>query len=172
MDTQLQYDPRTKQFMLTDLINYLYLPVQKQLEIREKALIVRNTLLGGYTDKSFIYKGKLYFVQGSLPPRKANRLIPQLVHEFNEYLQDRKAVLEQEIPYTKGYLTHVLNQSSSVQDYMQLLPDVMHPVLQRYSDMCPCKIGKLTPQQVDSIKAEHQHSIQLLKQRMVKNLLL
>ena len=74
MTEQLQHDPRTKQQIKDALYAFLYTPIEKQFEKRLSELIVKNTLLCGYSHKSFVYKSNLYNIDTAALPRKMNRL--------------------------------------------------------------------------------------------------
>ena len=56
----LEHDPRTKQQIKDALYAYLYAPVTKQFRSRIETLIARNTILGGYSHKHYVYKGTIY----------------------------------------------------------------------------------------------------------------
>lgn len=169
---QLQYDPKTKQLLKENLIGFLYKPLREQLKTRLDTLIVRNTLLGGYSHKSFVYKGEFYTCDSGVPPRKANRVVQQLIPLMNEYLQEIKQLNEEELPYTLGYINQVLNSSSDLQDYLRLLPAALHRPIEELSYMCPCRTRHISEVQAKEIELKNEASINLIKQRMVRNLLI
>lgn len=169
---QLQHDPRTKQLIKDTLYDFLYQPVQNQFKSRLDVLIVRNTLLGGYSHKSFNYKGVHYTCDSGSPPRKWNRLIPQLRPIMDEYLLDLKQLNEQELPFVLGFINQVLNASDDLQDYLRILPDSAHHPLQNLIDTCPCQAKQLTDERVAHLRESNETSINMMKARMVKNLLI
>lgn len=168
----VQHDPRTKQQIKNALYDYLYAPVQKQFKSRLDTLAVRNTLVGGYAHKSFIYKGTVYNCDLSALPRKMNRLMPQFIPLMDDYLQDLKALNDQELPFVLGFINQVLNSSEGMSDYLRLFPEAVHHPLVQLIESCPCKKVYLTEEKILQMRTKNQSSIQLMKQRMVANLLI
>lgn len=169
---QLQHDPRTKQLIKDMLYDFLYTPVVNQFQRRLEVIIVKNALLGGYSHKSFSYKGVFYNTDTVAPPRKANRLVPQLKSTMDEYLADLKQVNEQEVPFVIGFINQVLNASNNLTDYLRVLPDSVHYPLEKLIDKCPCRDRKLNDDVVDQLKEKNKACIDMMKARMVTNLLI
>lgn len=168
----LQHDPRTKQQIKDLLYAYLYEPVQQRFRKRLDGIIAKNTVLTGANHNSFTYKGEFYSSDSAPAPRKMNRLSPTLYGEMDKYLGELKELNDRELPYVLGFITHVLNSSNDLHDYLRILPQAVHKPIQELIATCPCRSKKLTDADVDHIKNEHQKSIDLLKQRMVANLLI
>jgi len=168
----LQYDPRTKQQIKDALYVFLYTPLLLKFKTRLDIIIVRNALLGGYSHKSFSYKGVLYSCDSEAPPRKANRLIPQLKEQMDEYLAEINYLNQQEIPFVLGYINRVLNASNELGDYLRLLPPIVHRPVESLIATCPCQAKKLTDEQVAQFQEQSKESIELIKRRMVTNLLI
>lgn len=168
----LQYDPTTKQQIKDSLYDFLYKPALEQFKHRLDSLIVRNTLLAGYSHKSFVYKGVTYSCDDEPVPRKWNKLLPELKPAMDQYLKDVWALNNQEVPYVVGFITKVLNTSDAVTDYMQLLPDCVHAPLKKLSASCPCQNSNLSPEKIQVLSEQNQTPINLIKQRMVTNLLI
>lgn len=168
----LQHDPRTKQQIKDMLYSFLYEPVQRQFKCRLDTLITRNTVISGASHRSFTYKGQLYSNDPSPPPRKLNRLVPQLAFDMDNYLHDLKVLNEREVPYVLGFINQVLNSSNDLHDYLRILPSSLHPPIQALIDSCPCRTKRLTDEQVHEMQSKNQQSINLVKQRMVTNLLI
>lgn len=172
VDTQLQHDPRTKQQVKDALYEHLYAPVQRQYRTRLDGLIIKNTLLGKYSHKSFNYKGVLYSCDAASPPRKANRLVPELYPEMEAYLTELKELNDKELPYVLGFINQVLNASDDFCDYLSLLPNALHPPIQKFIDSCPCRTKHLSGAEVTALQTKNASSIDMVKNRMVTNLLL
>ena len=172
MSEVLQHDPRMKSQIKDMLCNFLYEPVRKQFKHRLDTLISRNTAIIGASHQSFIYKGNLYNNDPSPVPRRLNRLVPQLVPEMDAYLADLKQLNDKEVPYVLGFINQVLNSSNDLHDYLRLLPSSVHQPIQKLIDSCPCRTKKLTDEQVQELQARNKQSIDLVKQRMVTNLLI
>jgi len=172
MDPHIQHDPKTKLYIREALYDFLYAPVEKQRQARLDALIIKNCLLMKYSHKSFMYKGECYSCDSSTPPRKANRLSPELVPEMEQYLKELKELNNKEIPYVVGYINQVLNSSNDLCDYLELLPSTLHAPIREYIAACPCRTRHLAPSEIDEIQHKNLTSIDLIKSRMVTNLLL
>jgi hypothetical protein len=168
----LQYDPLTKQQIKDTLYDFLYTPVQKQFKLRLDTLIIRNTLLSGYSHKSFVYKGKTYSCDTEAPPRKWNKLLPELKGQMDQYLAELETINSQEIPYVLGFINKVLNSSHAIDDYLKLFPDCIHAPLKKLAATCPCKTQMLTQAKSASLLEQSETPINLIKQRMVTNLLI
>lgn len=174
MDEILQHDPRTKQQIKDLLYNFLYSPIQKQFKVRLDALIVKNTVLLGASHNSFMYKSVLYSCDNNRPPRKVNRLVPQLYPLMDEYIKDITVLNERELPFVIGFINHVLNSSNDLHDYLRVFPSAIHRPIQAIIDSCPCpcQTNRLTDFDVECIQRKNQTSIDLMKSRMVMNLIL
>lgn len=172
MEENLQHDPRTKQVLKDTLYQYLYGPVQKQFKLRLDAIITKNSIMIGATHNSFIYKNMVYSCDGGVPPRKMNRLIQVLHQPMDEYIKDLNQLNNTELPYVLGFLTHVLNSSNDLHDYLRVFPQAIHQPIQEYINSCPCRTKHLTDFDVDCIQQKNHSSIELIKKRMVTNLLI
>ena len=172
MTEQLQHDPRTKQQIKQVLYELLYTPIQKQFEKRLEQITVKNAVLGGYNHKSFMYKSVLYNCDNNVLPRKMNRLVTQLQPAMNEYLKELKQLNEKEMPYVLGYINQVLNSSNELHDYLRLLPPSVHYAIQGLINTYPCRGKKLPDETVALLQEKNLGSVQLMKNRMVTNLLI
>ena len=172
MSEVLQHDPRTKQQIKDMLYAFLYEPVQRQFKTRLDTLINRNTLISGASHHSFTYKGCFYTNDLTPPPRKMNRLVPQLHADMDAYLADLKQLNDKEVPYVVGFINQVLNASNDLHDYLRVLPKSLHQPIQKLIDSCPYRTKKLTDAEVQEMQSRNQHYIDLVKQRMVTNLLI
>lgn len=171
MDT-LDHDPRTKQQIKDALYSFLYEPVRRQFKSRIETLIARNTILGGYSHKHFVYKGVIYNSEASLAPHKKTRLLAQLRAPMDEYLVDLDQLNNRELPYVLGFINQVLNASSDLSDYLRVLPESVHYPLNKLLATCPCRTTQLAEDRVEALKLKNQEPINLMKQRLVTNLLI
>lgn len=169
---QLQHDPLTKQQIKDGLHKLLYQPIESHLKTRIDTLIVRNTLLGNYRHKSFVYKGTLYSCDTEQAPLKQNRLIPALKIDMEKYLSDVDQIFNQELPYVLGFINHALNASNSIADYLSIFPEAVHDPIRTLLNTCPCKTPKLTSQTIHGILYSNAMGVQLMKERLTLNLLL
>lgn len=172
MAEHIQQDPKTKQQIKEILYGFLYAPVQKQFKQRLDAIIVKNTLQGGYSHKSFTYRGVLYSCDVTAAPRKMNRLLPALMLDMADYLKDLKHLNEKEIPYVIGYINQVLNSSNHLADYLRLLPEAVHEPLKAFIATCLCHNPPLHGDTVRLLMDKNKDPITLMKNRMVTNLII
>jgi hypothetical protein len=172
MDTKLEHDPKTKKQIKDLLYEYLYQPVQRQFQGRIDTLITRNTMMGGYSHKHFVYKGVVYNAETTQPPLKKNRLVPALRSDMEDYLKDLHALNNQELPYVLGYLNQVLNASNDLTDYLRCLPESVHYPLNQMMASCPCRSTSLNDEKVKALVDKNVDSIDLMKQRLARNLLI
>ena len=171
MDT-IHHDPRTKQQIKDAIYDFLYRPVHQQFQNRIEDLIMRNTLLGGYTHKHFMYKGEVYNCDMTNPPIKKNRLVLSLKPDMDSYLHDLQKLNNEELPYVLGFLNRVLNASNGLSDYLLVLPESVHQPIIDFIKSCPCSTHHLSPDAIDELKSKNADSIALIKRRMLSNLLI
>lgn len=168
----LQHGPRTKQQIKDALFDFLYTPIQQAFKNRLDTLIFRNTVMGGYGHKSFMYKGVFYNIDPAPPALKKNRLMPQLRTVMDEYIKELNELNEKELPYVLGFINQVLNSSDDLEDYLLLLPESVHHPVQQTISSCPCRHSKLTSDRILQIQAQNVESISLMKKRQVMNLII
>jgi len=173
-DTELQYDAATKQRILDKIYNHLYEPTKRQFEQRLKAIVIKNSLLFRNGQPCFRYNGKVYNDPASKPPfpLPINELHDSLESLMEEYLADKSKLNNEELPYVMNYITQVLNASEHLPDYFKLFPSSVHPAIQELIDSCVCRAEEITVQQAEAIKQKNTIPIELMKQRMVLNLLI
>lgn len=165
--------PRTKAQIKDALIEFLYKPVEVSMKRRIDELIIANTRAGKYSYKSFHYKGNQYHCEEGLPPRNWNKLLPQFKNQMDEWLADFKRVEELERPFIFGFLNQVLNSSNHLADYYALLPESAHqPIKAMKIDNPLYPYPFMDKDRVDQLIAKNAVPIQMMKSRMVTNLLL
>ncbi len=172
MPDELVYDPKTKRMIRDQIFDFLYKPVNKDFARRLKTIIVKNANLHGNDQAYISYRGEYYtFDETQKRRRPVNRLKPELQTLMDEYLEDLTRLNDKEIPYTLGFIIQVLNSSNSIQDYFRLFPESMHKPLKELLARCACREERLKQETVDDIKRRNSISIELMKKRMVLNLL-
>lgn len=169
---KLEHDPRTKSLIKDALYDYLYLPVQRQFKARIETLITRNTVMGGYSHKHFVYKGVVYSAEATPPALKKNRLMPALRADMEEYLRDLHMLNNNELPYVIGFINQILNASNDLTDYLRALPESVHYPLEQLQATCPCRSTSLSDEKIEQLKVKNKDSIDLMKQRLARNLLI
>jgi hypothetical protein len=168
----LQHDPRTKQQIKDTLYDLLYEPSQRRFQEQLNDIIHRNTIAGGYSHKSFIYREVTYSCDTEPLPRRMNRLMSHLQPDMDAYLSEVKVLNDTELPYVLGFITRVLNSSNELHDYLRVLPDALHRPIKHLIDSCPCRNRKLDDTEVGALQAQGTMAIELMQNRMVTNLLL
>jgi hypothetical protein len=169
---KLEHDPRTKQQIKDALYGFLYDPVTKQFKARIDTLIIRNTIMGGYSHKHFTYKGVVYNSDVTPAPVRKNRLLAALRAEMEDYLVDLAELNDKELPYVLGFLNQVLNSSSDLTDYMRILPESVHHPLNKLMATCPCRATSLSESRVVSLMTRNEEPINMIKRRLMSNLLI
>jgi len=171
---ELTYDPRTKQLIKDKIYAHLYEPTKRQFNNRLKSVVQQNSTLNQNAQVCFRYKGEIYYDQEHKPPfpQPINQLHPSLHSIMDEYLQDLDKLNSEELPYVLSYITQVLNSSDHLPDYFKLFPTSVHSVIQELIDNCVCRADAITPEKANAIKSKNTVPIELMKQRMVLNLLI
>lgn len=168
----LEHAPHTKQQVKDALYSFLYGPVTNHFCVRLEALIDRNTMMGNYDHRHFVYKGVVYNAEITPPPLKKNRLMVQLRPAMDEYLMELAEVNNQELPYVMGFINQMLNSSRNLTDYLRVLPESVHAPIHELLATCPCRATSLPPEKVEAIVSSNANAIDMMKGRLVHNLLL
>ena len=171
MDDHLIHDPRTKLQIKDAIYNFLYQSIEKSFSKRLEDIISKNSVLCGNSEKSLTYKGEVYCVSTEVPPRKVNRLVKQLAPVMDNYLSELKHLNSYELPYVMGFISQVLNASNHLPDYLKVFPQSIHQPIEELVLTCPCRANRLTQSNVEELQNKNQVPINLLKQRMVLNLI-
>lgn len=172
MDDKLQHDPRTKQTIKDTLYHHLYGPVLQRFNDRLAQIVVRNAVMLGSAYHSFSYRGEKYTTGTGALPRRMDRLHKSLYPVMDEYLADLKALNDHEVPHVLGYLNQVLNSSNELHDYLKLLPASIHQPIEQLIATCPCRTASLSLESIQTLKERNQAAIDLVKYRLMINLLL
>ena len=173
MTEELIYDPKTKQIIKDKLFNFLYDPVNRNFDKRLKTIIVKNSQLHRNDQYWLSYKGINYAVNKESPmPRPMNRLKAELRPIMDDYIADQAYINEKELPYIIGFINQALNSSNSIQDYFQIFPQSIHKPLKTLIESCGCRKQYLEHDSVEAIKQRNLIPIELMKKRMVLNLLI
>lgn len=167
------YDPRTKKRIRQELTDELYGPINAELKRELNQIIRKNSIECGNAQQCFKYKGEIYSEDSlKLIPRPVNWLKPSFYTEMESYLDEKKTLEQDELPYVMGYINQVLNSSDSFQDYYKLFPESIHHVLKRIQEQCPCRRDTLKTEQIDRIQRQNIHSVNLMRKRITTNMLL
>lgn len=172
-EDHLSYDPSTKKKVLTALLDHLYEPSFKSLNKRLHDIIYKNSSIKQNAQQAFTYKGNYYQIDEMKPlPRPLNQLDKSLYPEMQKYLVELDSIQVYEHPYVNNYLTQILNTSDNFPDYYRLLPESLHSVLDTLREQCPCRRRSLSDKRITEIQRKNVLPVELMKKRMVHNLLL
>lgn len=168
-----QHDPRTKHQLKDMLYHYLYDPVERRFKERLDAMIKDNDRITNNYTECMSYRGTLYQINPQFkPPRSVPRLSKLLVPRMDAYLAEVRQLNNDELPFVLGFITQVLNSSDNLHDYVRALPDSVHKPLKEVIARCGCHTASLTELELQNLLIRNAASINLMKQRMVLNLLL
>jgi hypothetical protein len=154
----------------------MYTALRRRNDARLKEILVANTTGAMYTHESFTYKGVYYSTEQTQPRFKTNRLLPELQPAMDAFLADKKNVEYNEQPYIFGFFRRMLNVTSSIDDYLLILPECMHSALgpqrsQAWVDANGHFPREMTDEQIEAFKLDNQDWILKLKKRMILDLI-
>lgn len=117
----------------------------------------------------FSYKGlvtQLYSNGGIL-----NRVIlaPALRPSMDAWIKENKLLQEHEIAVVSGFITRLLNKVHNPIDCLRILPESLHPLIKGM--VFDLKAVSFTEEQVQEFIQTNQTYIDMIKQRMVMNLI-
>lgn len=171
MDNHIHHDPTVKRILMDAIYGFIYEPVKKAMKRKLDAIIIKNSVICGNGQESFNYKGVTYQTQEGVLPRPVNRLHKSLHPNMDAYLEELQQFNEFELPYVTGFIRQVLNASDALQDYLLVFPKSIHKPIQGVIDSCPYRTNKLTSDDIAKLQEKNQIPIDLMKQRMVMNLI-
>lgn len=167
----ITYDPRTKQQIKDLLFSYIYDPIQTKLKDQLVNITKKNSVLMCAGHLSFVYKGEFYTCDEHVAPRFKTRLHPKLVPLMEAYLKEVKKLNTEELPYVLGFIQQTLNASNNLNDYLRIFPEFLHLPIHRLIMACPCRNKQLDEEDVKHLQSINKKSIEMIKYRMVSNLI-
>lgn len=171
--SELQFDPHTKTMIRDKLYEHIYQPVREQFRKRLHTLITTNSAMHGNTQAWMRFRGEKFHTDNpGQQPRIMNTCHAKVLPSMKEYVEDLEKLNQEEVPHVLGFITAVLNSSNSLQDYLRVFPDCIHKPVEDLIRQCGCHNTSLKDARIDEIRTRNQTSIEVLKQRMVLNLLL
>lgn len=160
-------------YQIKDVIyEFLYDPVRKQFKQRIDALILRNTLKGGYSHRHFTYRGSIYNSDVTPPPINKNHLHPSMQQQMDDYLADLNDINKQKLPAVLGFINQILNLTGDLNDYVRISPESTHYPLIRLASSCPWRTQHLDERRVQSLISENKKQIGMIRRRLASNLLI
>lgn len=172
-DSQTIYNPRIKEQIRSTLYDYLYAPVDRKLRTRIKEIVIANSQALASSQTGFSYRNEWYTLEPDKPlPRRKDRLVPQLREQMEAYLAEKAELTDHEMPYVMGFIVATLNASDDMRDYLLVFPSPLHPPLKKLGDTGLTSETRLSPDAIAQLQDRNAVSIELVKSRLVTNLLL
>lgn len=159
-----------KAAIVAALREYVYVPAAEMQRKQLDALVDSNAVLSGNCS-FFRYGGEVY--RHSEAPRIEPRIVPALRPVFRERMREYlaiRAALEKRMYAAMGALIPLWNASSSLEDYLAVLPDSLHPPLLGFRHMGPGE-ACFSPGDIKKMQERIAPGIDLLRQQLVLNLL-
>lgn len=171
MEPEIRLDLRNKPVIREEILHFLYASIQTRLQQRLLDIIDKNCVLQSSIYASFTFKGVDYNPFKQALPRPRNRLHPNLQPAMQLYLDEVKAMNGLERAYISGFLDQVLTIANHPADLLLLLPESIHASVQQYTVGFGKNDSKISPEIVSQLHTKNATAIDLLKQRMVLNLI-
>lgn len=165
----LEHHSKTKQQIKEAIRSHLYSALEHEFKERLDRIIHKNSIELKSPHLSFTYKGKTYTYQGQRSSFKAINLSPKLHLEMDEYLEEMKNLVDEEINVVNVFIDTILNLTNSLQDYLSIFPKDLHPPIQALIESCPCRMKKMTEDQVKNLLNQGSQFIELINQRLIIN---
>lgn len=172
MEGHQQYDPRIKQQIKNDLFTLLYTPVEQNFKRQLDSIIIKNSVLMRSAYYGFNHRGILYSLLAGPIPRQIVRLNPTLYPLMDEYLESVNQLNKTELPYVLGFINRVLNSSNDLRDFLTMLPASVHRPIEKLIAIYPCEALSVGPDVLQNIIKENQIPINMIKRRLLSNLLI
>lgn len=166
-------NPKTKYIIKEYLSDYLYKKAKNNIAEQIEQIAKDNAALHNMPSASFFYNGFVFpeETSGIFSHRAQLVLDKGLVPRMKEVMKEKK-VIEEEQCYTNNFIMVVLNASDTIADYFALMPESLHTVLTKItSKFAVEQSSALTQEKIQNILQEHSYSVDLIKKRMLLNLI-
>lgn len=175
--SDMVYGPETKAHIKDSIYAALYEQVDEKFSNQMDALIIENSGLNQNQQRLMKYRGEFkyhsqYDKNSRVPASKINSLHPSLEPRYLALMKEKDRINNDELPFVLGYVNQVLNVSNGFEDYYKLFPALLHPILDKLKQDCPCRNAELPQELIDSMLSQSQKSIAMLEQRAMTNLLM
>lgn len=162
-------DPTKKYNVRLMLEEFIYKPAEAQLEKKLNALMNSHSIDDPHRSMAFMFKGQVYAPKDYRSPGKITLLSRRLYPNMEEWLKESNK-LQEEKTKASNYLTCILNEAKNLADLQALLPECLHSGLSRIGSTSDPSL--LTPEHIEAVNHQHTDSIQMIKERLVLNLLI
>lgn len=152
--------------------HHLYGQFDDRMKSRLEALIDRNNILTQFASESFQFRGVRYIKQGwRVHPRHIKRIHPELDADISDYVEDLQAINDYERPIVMGYVQTVLNTSAKPEDFLVLFPSSLVTKFQEALESVTGDSTHISIDDAESLVKAHSGAYELLKVRLMANLL-
>lgn len=186
MTEKSHYNPLVKQQLLKQLKIEIYAPIVNSLNREFWNINRRNTVKCGFNHNVFTYRGIFYsgnilidlnldyedYYSRINTHNYKEHLATEFHIAFDDLLAKRDLISEKEMPLVMGYVTQVLNISNNPHNYLKLLPDTLHKCIRIIAPFSEDVVDTISPARIENIKTVNKEYIDLLKLRLMSNLLL
>ncbi len=157
--------------MKAQILLIMYEPYIERRKRQLMNLMAHNQVLQNTPHQMFSFKGKTY---GVIPigVHIKPKLHPDLHNKMTEWLEDADYIRDHERPFVESYIALVLNSSDSAHDWKRLFPEVFHTPINACLASVPMDPAQLTDAQMSTILTTNMPTLDLMRQRMARNLLL
>lgn len=170
----VQLNPRLRKAIVGTLCSVLYGSITEQYSNKLKNLIQHNSRAWGNTQLCIAYKGETYGTKNYTTktlPRPINRVHPSMREAFKDFFAEINND-EREQNFIQNFLADLATFATSLETYRQVLPEELHSCLGRYNYF-PTAFTPASeePSEVIAYIEKNAVYIHMIKQRMIKNLL-
>lgn len=167
----IKHHPLAKANVKMDLLKAVYGPGEKEFTKAIQGIIEQNSRRQGIYASSFCYRGVSY-PSGKQYPRSPYSLHPDFWATVDDLIKQRDDLEIYEKPLVSAFVTNVLNSSDYWEDFLKVLPESLHQFIHERRFLFNSQVPTLDDAQVQLILARHAKGAQLLRTRLVWNLLL
>lgn len=164
-------DPKARLTLLEILEEHVYKRVRITLQ-NELGHIIRDNSFKHQNAHNVIgFKGHFYRYGPVIRSKEAPNLChPDMRDRMKVYLE-RQAKLEREVATVRGFFQNLLIRSDRLADYLRILPDSLHGLVNKMAPYFYRDEGTFTDEEVLAFTEDNQTYIDLLITRMTYNLL-
>lgn len=155
-----------------EIQEFMYSKVTHHISEKIQEIAEENGALTGSNSTTFAYRGEVYnSVITNRTYVKPEELHPSLRARMDTILSLQEDA-RRERDYTMNFITKVLNKSRSHEDYLAILPDCIHKPILGFLDQLEAMPRMLDGDDIKDLMRFNQKSYDLIKKRMLANMLL
>ncbi len=166
--------PRAKTNLQTAMMQFIFDPFMKYWNRKVDKIIEKHVLLCSSTQYGFSYKGEDFTGSNKRllhPP--IQRLDRSLYSDMDALLREREVIILYEQPLVNSVLCALMNLSNNPWDYFQILPKELHPAWEHFKTNMPTGYeSEITDSSISAFQTKHEAAFDVVRIRMVTNLIL